>query len=203
MPTTIENLFLACDLDGIKSVKWGQSFNENKEGIYVISTSDNPFENSGTMTHPIFNNNEINNWIKNVPNFLIDGNYIKAEKLKKRLEKFWISDENILYIGKAPLRKVGGGLHNRVNEYYNTKIGNGGPHSGGQWIKALKNINDLYVYYGCCDNSKVIEHKMLQIFRDNVSPNSLKSLFDMENPLPFANIRHIGDKNHGLKNQRL
>lgn len=123
--------------------------------------------------------------------------------MKKRLTSFWLQDESVLYIGKAPKRGNGSGISKRVSEYFSTIIGNGGPHSGGQWIKTLKNLKDFFVYYGVCNKPGEVENMMLQFFMNNVSEDTLLKLYDKKLPLPFANIKFRGNKNHGFKNQRL
>jgi hypothetical protein len=119
------------------------------------------------------------------------------------LSKFWLPDESILYIGKAPKRSNGTGISKRVSEYYSTPIGKGSPHSGVQWLKVLKNIDAFTVYYGVCESPALIEYEMLNFFMNNVSTSTRLKLWDKNFPLPFANIRNKGDKKHGLKNQRL
>ncbi len=118
------------------------------------------------------------------------------------MSEFWLADESILYIGKAPKRSNDKGLSNRVHEYYKTPIGRRSPHSGGQWIKVLKNLDEMFVYCGLCDDPTEIEQGMLKYFMDNVSDASLSKLYDKNLPLPFANIKFNGNKKHGMYNQR-
>ena len=96
-----------------------------------------------------------------------------------------------MYIGKAPQRKNGDEISQRVIEYYTHEIGNRRHHSGGQWIKTLKNLETFMVYYGIWGNPSEIEKKMLRFFKNN-----------NQSLIPFANIRFKGDKKHGFKNQR-
>ena len=123
--------------------------------------------------------------------------------VKNRLAEFWLPDESILYIGKASTRKNGSGISKRIREYFSTTIGDGGPHSGGQWVKSLANLNTLTVYYGVCDDPNEIEVQMLQFFMCNVSKTTLEGLYDKRLPIPFANIKVTRNKSHGFKNQRL
>jgi hypothetical protein len=192
---------------GIKKIhktSWNTTVDDSNEGIYVISSSSDPDKNLGTSLKPIFNEIQIKNWIQKLPDFQIDGLKPTLEVVKKRLEDFWLPDENVLYIGKAPKRKNGEAIGNRIREYYITELGNGSPHSGGQWIKTLKNLNSFFVYYGYTSSSDDIERKMLTSFMDGVSDETKRILRDKSLPLPFANIRYKprNDKNHGMKNQR-
>lgn len=189
MPITIQQIFSNFGITEIKKVKWGIAINEEQEGVYIVSTSNSQFENNGCLPQPEFNDSQLTKWIQKLPDFEIDSNKVTEDSIKKRLSQFWLPDESILYIGKAPLRKKGGGIGNRVKEYYKTDIGNKSPHSGGQWIKCLKNLDNLYVYYATCDNSDYIERKMLYYFMQNVSVETLDLLYDKNMPLPFANLR--------------
>ena len=203
MATTVRQLFNNVDILDFNQVKWGTLFKENKEGVYVVATSENPDKHLGISDLPNFDDQLINLWISKLPNFQIDGTTATLTTLKKRLTDFWFPDESVLYIGKAPTRKNGSGISKRVTEYFSTCIGDGGPHSGGQWIKVLKDLNTFTVYYGACDKPSVVENQMLNFFKSNVSKTSLANLYDKILPIPFANINITGNKNHGLKNQRL
>lgn len=204
MPTTIKEIFNSQNIGSIYKVKWGENITSQSGGIYIVSTSSIPSQNLGISSVPNIDDTILIAWIKKVQNFTIDGerNFLL---LKKRLKEFWLPDENILYIGKATVRANGKGLGKRISEYYTTKIGAGSPHSGGQWIKTLKNLDKVYVYYGFIDNSSKVEEDMLKYFIENVSDITKEKLRDKNLPLPFANIRYKGttDKNHGMLNQRL
>lgn len=204
MPTTIKQLFDASNIENIHKEKWGTIVENQRQGVYIVSMSPIPDENAITLEKPNFNYPEIAKWIDKLPDFTIDGVKPTIELLKKRLTEFWLPDESILYIGKAPKRSNGDGLGQRIYEYYITEIGEGRPHSGGQWIKTLSNLETSFVYYGYCNDPTDVERQMLDLFMANVSIETVQSLRDSSLPLPFANIRYkpMVDKKHGMKNQR-
>ena len=80
--------------------------------------------------------------------------------LKDRLDKFWLPDENILYIGKTDCV---GGLKKRIGQYYSTEIGERKPHAGGHWIKTLNILNELFVHYLPIQNPLQLEEKIITI----------------------------------------
>ena len=204
MPTTtVRQLFNKVDLFEFQKVNWGTIFQEKNQGVYVVSTSHNPDKHLGISDRPNFDDIKINLWISKLPEFKVDNLPANSSNVKNRLAEFWLPDESILYIGKAPTRKGGSGISKRVYEFYSTIIGSGRPHSGGQWLKTLMNLDSLTVYYAVCDNPAIIEHQMLDFFKSNVSETTLEKLFDYQLPLPFANINLVGNKKHGFKNQRL
>lgn len=205
MPNLVSDLFKENGIKTFSKVKWDEKIDSQNDGIYVISLSSDPNQNFGLSDSPNFSDLKIKQWLDNVPNFQIDDKKPNLEIVKNRLLEFWQPDENILYIGKAPRRSNNKGVGNRVSEYYRTILGNGSPHSGGQWIKTLANLKDAYVYYGFTKNPMEIEFNMLTNFMSNVSETTKEKLRDSVLPLPFANIRYKTrvDKNHGMKNQRL
>ena len=138
MAITVRQLFNEFNILDFKKVKWGEIFNEKRQGVYVVFSSNDPDKHLGITENPLFDDKQINLWISKLPNFQIDGFPADPSVLKNRLKSFWLPDESILYIGKAPTRKNGTGISKRVMEYFSTIIGDGGPHSGGQWIKVLR-----------------------------------------------------------------
>ena len=205
MPASVAKIFNVFEIMSLHTIKWCTNIDSREPGIYIVSLSKNPEWLSNTPITPHFNRNVIKRWIETVPNFRIDSEPPSVQSIEKRLKEFWLPDESILYIGKAPKRKNGDALGNRISEYYETKIGLGSPHSGGQWLKTLSNLSDLYLHYGISNNPSSIEVEMFRYFMDNVAEFTRRQLRDSSLPLPFANIRFTPgrDKNTGMKNQRL
>lgn len=200
--TTVRQLFNNSGILDFDQVKWGTTFCEKEQGVYVVSTSNEPDKHLGITDKPNFDDQQIELWISKLPDFQVDGVPATLTNLKNRLTEFWLPDESILYIGKAPKRKSNSGISCRVMEYFTTIIGYRSPHSGGQWIKTLKDLKSYTVYYGACNNPAGIKKEMMSFFMGNVSEATLSKLYDKQLPLPFANIKFNGNKKHGLKNQR-
>lgn len=201
MPTTINQLIGEFNLPAVKRVKWNERIPIEDEGVYIVSLSDNPDLNNGIMKNIPISKEIIEKWIKKVNGFELDKiKTFDSNKIIERLSQFWIPDENIIYIGKAPKRRNGKGIGNRVNEYYKTDYGEKRPHAGGHWNKSLTILNDLYVYYTTCDNSEEAEKELLKIFCENVSENTRSILRDKELTLPFGNLelKKGQIKKHGL-----
>ena len=170
----------------------------------MVSLSDNPDKHNGLLKDCPISKDIIKNWISKVDGFKLDNNLtFDSFPIIERLSKFWLPDETILYIGKAPIRSNGKGLGNRVNEFYRTKFGEKKPHAGGHWLKALSVLSQLFVYYIPCNNSGDIEIKMLKLFVESVSQNTKSKLYDSDLPLPFANLELRQRKNHGLSKMKI
>lgn len=183
---TIKELFLHIGITNFRQARWGQEIECSQPGVYIISSSRAP-EDSIQDSQPNFNDVAILKWINRLPEFTLDGMRPNVEALKKRLEEFWCPNETILYIGQTNRS-----ISKRVDEYYKTVLGARTPHSGGQWLKTLRNIDSFYVYYAPTINPKTQESNLLDYFYNSVGK------------LPFANLEgpERKKKKHGLKGQR-
>ena len=124
MPTTINQLTDRYSLPLAERVKWMERISSQDEGVYIISLSKESGRNSGILKNPPISKDIIGKWIKKVDGFEIDKiKTFNTNKVFERLSQFWLPDENILYIGKAPRRSNGKGIGNRIREYYKTKYG--------------------------------------------------------------------------------
>ena len=201
MPTTVNQLSDSYNLPFAKRVKWNERISTQDEGVYIVSLSEESGKNNGIQKNPPISRDIIRKWIKKVDGFEIDKiKTFDTGKVIERLSQFWLPDENILYIGKAPRRSSGKGIGNRIREYYKTKYGEKRPHAGGHWLKSLIILDELFVYYTTCENPGEIEEGMLRFFCNNVSDSTRSILRDKELLLPFANLqlRRGQVKNHGL-----
>ena len=206
MPTSLKNLIENFNLSPAKSVKWNETPTTEEEGVYIVSTSNNPEKNNGIYKRAPISKDIINKWITKVDGFELDKiNTYNSDKVINRMSQFWLPDENILYIGKASKRKSGSGIATRVDEYYRTAYGAKSPHAGGHWLKSLTILNELFVYYSICENPEKVEEDMLRFFCKNVSETTKINLKDPNLPLPFANLRlkRGQDKKHGLGKMKI
>ena len=205
MPTSITDLLTTVKLDvtRLKTVKWGQTVNSSSKGIYFISTSANPSLNANLFDMAPIDESILNFWISKIKTIQIDGiPNPKTAGLKQRLNEFWLPDENILYIGQT---ESGGGLKNRINQYYRTELGERKPHAGGHWIKTLKPLNELFVHYIATVNPPEFEENLLRNFILQVSDVTKGKLRDSKLPLPFANLEleRGNRKQHGIAKSKL
>lgn len=184
---TVNELFESVGImpGNVKCVRWNDRPCCSTPGLYVVSSSKEPDKNicSGEIK---FDETAIMSWIRRLPDFRIDGMKPTVGLLKSRLSEFWLPEENILYIGMTTKS-----LSKRVGAYYSTELGAGKPHSGGQWLKTLANLNELYVYYASSLTPKEDEKRMLTKF------------YSRHSSYPFANLTgEQGRRQHGLTDQR-
>tara|TARA_B100001173_G_C15857769_1_gene491592 strand:+ start:64 stop:684 length:621 start_codon:yes stop_codon:yes gene_type:complete len=206
MATSVNILCEKFNLSSPKRVDWNEIPPTQEEGIYIVSLSSNPEKNNGTHEKAPISEDIIKKWLTKVGGFELDKiNTFDSDKVIERLSQFWLPDENILYIGKAPKRSNGSGIATRVREYYNTEYGEKRPHSGGHWLKSLTILNELFVYYSVCEDSGTIEKDMMRFFCNNVSEATKSHLRDPYLPLPFANLqlKRGQIKKHGLGKMKI
>lgn len=206
MPTTIQFLIDKFELPSSNVVKWKEKILTEEEGVYIVSRSKNPASLKVKQSKIPISGDIIEQWIAKVKGFELDKSLtFDSSKVIERITQFWMPDENILYIGKAPVRRNGKGIGNRVKEFYNTELGDKRPHAGGHWIKVLANLDNLYLHYIICQNSGEIEFSLLECFIENVSGKSKLLLRDKELMLPFGNLELKKGliKKHGLGKMKL
>jgi hypothetical protein len=204
MASSINQLVESVGLSSARArvTKWNNEVESSSIGIYFLSPSNDPNSASSLYPNAPIDENILNFWIKKVPTIKIDGKPATVEKLKLRLESFWLPDENILYIGQT---ESGKGLKGRIKQYYDTELGERKPHAGGHWIKTLTILKDLFVHYIPCQHPQDKEKKIMRQFVSHVSESTLEKLYDPNLPLPFANLELERGyrKNHGISKSKL
>jgi hypothetical protein len=127
----------------------------------------------------------VTNWIARVPTFRFNNAMQPSpQDVATFLARFWLPDENIVYIGKATC------LRNRLGQFRRHRLGDRKPHAGGHWLKTLKNLNDLQIFFCECDSEALAlakESEALRTFVSQVSPTTRTLLYNPSNPIPFAN----------------
>jgi hypothetical protein len=96
---------------------------------------------------------------------------ISAPTTDMRCIATWLPHEPVLYIGKAT------SLRKRLDQFYRHKYGARSPHRGGQRLKLLTILDDLWVHWAVCESPRDVEARLLRHFKAKVGR------------LPFANIQ--------------
>ena len=190
---TVKQLFDNFGLKIFEHLKWGEKPSYNYGAVYVVSTADNPNRNLNGPEVPEFDEEAFENWKKNNPKVAIDNISQPANnQFILQLLSHWKQKENILYIGKAS------NLKKRIGDFYSHKIGKSSPHAGGQWIKALKDIDQLFIYCAKTDYPEVTEFKLLLKFAELLSGKPFEQIDNPGKYFPFANIKIDLYKEHGF-----
>lgn len=204
MPSTVSYLFNEARVKIIGRTKWGYNIVQDESkypGIYIVCLTDDERKSNNLLENAPISEIKIKYWIKKVPTIELDKKpNPSVDAIIRRLSEFWLPDENILYIGMTTKK-----INQRINQYYTTELGDKRPHAGGHWIKTLTSLNNLYIYYGKCNNPEEVEDFMLELFIKNVSNYSLSKLRDPHRPFPFANLEYPkgNKKNHDIGKSKL
>ncbi len=217
MPTTIREILNEFDLEISGKVKWGQDISSKKCGLYIVAITNDP-DVLECWENPKINEIEVQNWIELIQKcwktLSVDKKPASKSNLINRLNKLWLPDETILYIGKAGPTKTRT-IEKRVKEYFNTRLGCNKKHAGGNWVNVLTELNELTVYFSEFELSEYhrieeTETKLIEYFSNNVSAKTKNRLVDKINCFPFANKEiHYKEsgrkirKNHGLGGQTI
>jgi len=196
MPTSVSALFSRSSLSIGGQVGWGGKVLDDHPGVYVVSVSPSPDETRNQYgNEPPIDLNVIREWINRVPRLALDGKQATPNELWKRLAGFWLSDEPILYIGKA-----GTSLRTRIGQYFRTPLGDKRPHAGGHWLKTLSVLDGLHVHWALTSRADEVEDGLLKMFVAGVSKGTRKKLLDPDRPFPFANLEYPNGnrKAHGI-----
>jgi hypothetical protein len=201
VPSTVASVFAAAGLEREGTVQWGQPAGDDTGGVYVVALTDELDSLNAALPSAPIRFTAIEELLTIRPELTLDGRRPSAAEVGARIAAFWLPDEPIVYIGLAT------SLRSRVRGFYRTPIGARRPHSGGWFLKALANLDDLYVHYARTPDFDVAEVAMLEAFVAAVSPKAKVRLADPERTWPFANleIRRGGRKfrkRHGIKGAR-
>jgi hypothetical protein len=196
MPVTVNQVFQQIGLVPKGPLPWGEKVPNSANGVYVISTSQNPAKNLGLSPAFKIDKKVLQNWKGMSPKLNVQ-NLSTPLAFEAELNQFWKPKENILYIGEST--SITNGLAKRVNQFYMHKPGWKGPHTGGYWIKLLANLKDLYVYYGECEHPRDTEFKMLMYFIEKSTGKSFYDIKHLGMHLPFANLKVDFQKKHQIE----
>ena len=196
--TTVRELLRAAGLCPIESVRWGIKPTITVPGVYLISTSEDPDEERGVHDAPI-DVAGVRALLAVRPEAKVDGAPATETSVARRLERMWVPDEPVLYIGLA-----GTSVAKRVTQYHATRIGARGPHAGGWPLKMLRNLDQLWVHAAVSDDSGAAELAMLTAFADGCDSDARGRLQDPDLVLPYANLELTKGrrKRHGFSDVR-
>jgi transcription elongation factor GreA len=123
-------------------------------------------------------------WLGRVPTLRLDGEIPTSKALQSRLASFWLPSQTVLYIG-ATETSIGG----RIAAMDKTVLGDRRPHSGGHWLKTLRDLSGCRVWWASTGAVDEYEDALLSAFAEGVPDEERRALPDSDVVLPFANLR--------------
>lgn len=166
-------------------VRWGGRVPARGPGVYIV-------ELPAPLAKPPVDHRALRDWIERVPSLELDGHRPTPHELAARLEGFWLPSETVVYIGRTTASLTG-----RLAAFYRTPLGDPRPHAGGHWLKTLRILDQLLIWWAETDAPEEYEDALLTAFGSGIDAATL----GLDAPvLPFANLQTaLGvRKQHGI-----
>lgn len=167
---------------------WGRPVASRTPGVYLVELPEPMPDFPVDMT-------AIRAWIERVPSLLLDGQRPTPHELAARLSGFWLPGESVVYVGKSTT-SLGG----RITAFDRTPLGDRRPHAGGHWLKTLRVLDQLRIWWAETDAPEEYEDALLTAFASSVPDEARQRLHDPSVVLPFANLETATQeqKAHGI-----
>jgi transcription elongation factor GreA len=173
---TAASLFRAVGLMADGPTVWGRPVPAHGPGVFVLELP------APLATAPL-ELTRIGKWIERVETLRLNGERPSSRALAARLASFWLPSQTVLYIG-ATEASVG----RRVASIGATTLGDRRPSSSAHWLKTLRSLDSLRVWWALTDATEEYEDALLAAFADGVPATERPSGTDAV-LLPFANLR--------------
>jgi transcription elongation factor GreA len=167
---------LGLEVDG--PVRWGQPPSSRAPGVFAVETG------TPSPSAPL-DTDQLRRWVERVPTFELDGEQPTPTLLGRRLASFWVPGASLLYVGRSR-----GSLAGRLAALYATELGYRRPHAGGYWLKTLRDVSRLTIWWAETPAGEEYEDAILEAFARAVAAAS-----GSETPspaLPWANLESPG-----------
>lgn len=161
------------DLDG--PARWGSKPSTRAPGIFAI-------EVERATRSPSFDIVEIRRWLQRVQGLRLGGERPTDSELAEHLASFWVPGQTLLYVGRTNKS-----LSARVAALYATELGHRRPHSGGYWLKTLRDQQKLKVWWAETDAAEEYEDALHAAFSEAI-PNEVIERLPSGPLLPWANL---------------
>jgi transcription elongation factor GreA len=156
---------------------WGRPVPAQGPGVFVIELPE------PKATAPI-ELTRVGKWIERVDGLRMDGERPSSRALAGRLASFWLPSQTVVYIGATDAS-----IGRRVAAIARTELGDRRPHSGGHWLKTLRSLDGIRVWWTLTGATEEYEDALLAAFAAGVAPADLAGLPDRDVVLPWANLR--------------
>jgi transcription elongation factor GreA len=158
---------------------WGRPVPAQGPGIFVI-------ESPAPLAAAPIELTRVGKWIERVETLRLDGERPTSRSLAARLGSFWLASQTVLYIGSSDA-SVG----RRVAAIARTELGDRRPAAGGHWLKTLRSLDGLKVWWARTAATEEYEDALLAAFAAGVPDEERALLPDPAIVLPWANLRRL------------
>ncbi len=156
---------------------WGRPIPAQGPGVFLVELPA-PLASAPTEL------TRIGKWIERVETLRLDGERPASRALASRLGTFWLPSQTVLYIGSSDVS-----VARRVAAIARTELGDRRPASGGNWLKTLRSLEGVKVWWAATTATEEYEDALLTAFAAAVPEADRVSLPDPTIVLPWANLR--------------
>ena len=170
-------------------VVWGSQVRSRQPGVFIV---ESPVPSDSAPIDIV----AVRGWVERVPTLTLDGERPVPTALADRLASFWVPGQPILYVGRTS-KSLGA----RVGALYATRLGDRRPHPGGHWLKTLRGLDRLRLWWAETDAPEEYEDALVTAFAAAADRGVLTDAKGLEPILPFANLETVtGDRRqHGIE----
>jgi transcription elongation factor GreA len=156
---------------------WGRPVQAQGPGVFVV-------EAPAPLPSAPIELTRVGKWIERVEGLRLDGELPTSKALAARLGSFWLPSQTVLYIGTSDAS-----VARRVAAMAKTELGDRRPAAGGHWLKTLRSLDGLKVWWAATAATEEYEDALLAAFAAGVPEADLAALPDRTVVLPWANLR--------------
>ena len=156
---------------------WGRPVPAQGPGVFVIELPEPLAAAPIELTR-------VGKWIERVDTLRLDGERPVSRALAARLGAFWLPSQTVLYIGASDAS-----VARRVAAIARTELGDRHPAAGGHWLKTLRSLDGLKIWWAATAATEEYEDALLVAFADGVPETERALLPDRGVILPWANLR--------------
>ncbi len=156
-------------------VLWGRPVRSSGPGIFVI-------ELGAPSQHPNLDPDVLRAWLERTPGLRIDGSPATVGELSSRLASFWLPGQTVVYAWYST-RSIGA----RLAAMQRTALGEARPNPAGQWLKTLREVERLRVWWAETDAPEEYADAFLAAFAAGVDATASNRLPTAGPILPWAN----------------
>ncbi len=183
-PALLRSVGLLADGPG----QWGRPIPAQGPGVFIV-------ELAAPLPNAPIELTRIGKWIERVETLRLDGARPVSKALAARLATFWLPAQTVLYIGASDVS-----VRRRLSAMAGTELGHRRPQAGGNWLKTLRGLDSMRIWWAATTATEEYEDALLEAFAAGVPDAERAGLADPDVVLPFANLRRSagGRKSTGL-----
>ncbi len=172
-PALIRSVGLLADGPG----QWGRPIPAPGPGVFIV-------ELAAPLPSSPIELTRVGKWIERVETLRLDDTRPTSKALAARLSAFWLPSQTVLYVGASEVS-----VRRRLAAMSATELGDRRPYAGGHWLKTLRGLDALRIWWAPTTATEEYEDALIEAFAAGVPDAERAGLADPDVVLPFANLR--------------